>query len=252
MSTKSAYLKSQFRPGDEVRLKVSANAGAYRAEAVCQVPKVAGQIAAVDTTSVLERSRYNEYPETMHYTLHLHDVRGEDNFYRFVFADTAHKGWTETLVNGEKTTYWKNEPTVYRQYDAKGEILLTEGRSESETNPLDGIVMTFPNRSAVFSDALFRDGSYPLKISAPRRAMLRGRPFMYDIEKIRVSFRLLTLPKTYYYYLRALNTLDDGEELESIGEPVKLPSNVEGGTGILGIYITHEVVLPIGFAVYRE
>ena len=41
--------------------------------------------------------------------------------------------------------------------------------------------------------------------------------------------------ETEYYYLKALNLVDSDAYDETINEPIKYPSNVHGGTGMVGI-----------------
>ena len=50
-----------------------------------------------------------------------------------------------------------------------------------------------------------------------------------------VIIRLMSITETEYYYLKALNLVDSDAYDETINEPIKYPSNVHGGTGMVGI-----------------
>lgn len=52
---------------------------------------------------------------------------------------------------------------------------------------------------------------------------------------IDVFIRLLSITEIEYYYLKALNLVDTDAYDETINEPIKFPSNVQGGVGIIGV-----------------
>ena len=54
-------------------------------------------------------------------------------------------------------------------------------------------------------------------------------------EGMDVIIRLLSITETEYYYLKALNLVDSDAYDETINEPIKYPSNVHGGIGMIGI-----------------
>ena len=45
----------------------------------------------------------------------------------------------------------------------------------------------------------------------------------------------MSITETEYYYLKALNLVDSDVYDETINEPIRYPSNVHGGTGMVGI-----------------
>jgi len=54
-------------------------------------------------------------------------------------------------------------------------------------------------------------------------------------DSLDVIIRLLSITETEYYYLKALNLVDSDVYDETINEPIRYPSNVHGGTGMVGI-----------------
>ena len=54
-------------------------------------------------------------------------------------------------------------------------------------------------------------------------------------EGMDVIIRLLSITETEYYYLKALNLVDSDVYDETINEPLRYPSNVHGGPGMIGI-----------------
>ena len=55
------------------------------------------------------------------------------------------------------------------------------------------------------------------------------------LEGMDVIIRLLSITETEYYYLKALNLVDSDVYDETINEPLRYPSNVHGGTGMVSI-----------------
>ena len=53
--------------------------------------------------------------------------------------------------------------------------------------------------------------------------------------KMDIIVRLLSITETEYYYLKALNLVDSDVYDETINEPLRYPSNVHGGTGMVGV-----------------
>ena len=53
--------------------------------------------------------------------------------------------------------------------------------------------------------------------------------------KMDIIVRLLSITETEYYYLKALNLVDSDVYDETINEPLRYPSNVHGGTGMVSI-----------------
>lgn len=50
-----------------------------------------------------------------------------------------------------------------------------------------------------------------------------------------IIIHLRSITEVEYYYLKALNLVDSDIYDETIDEPIKYPSNVHGGTGMIGI-----------------
>lgn len=63
--------------------------------------------------------------------------------------------------------------------------------------------------------------------------------------KLKARIRLMSISKMQYFYLKALNTFDSVDYDDYFNLPIRFPSNIEGGTGIFGISIADEAVIPL-------
>ena len=88
---------------------------------------------------------------------------------------------------------------------------------------------------AFFSDRPFDGSPIAIRIRAQR---LEDEPG--DQTETTDRLRLATLSETYYRYQRALAQ----DQSNPFGEPVRVPSNVEGGYGIFAAFAASEQVLP--------
>lgn len=137
-------------------------------------------------------------------------------------------------VNQGDTSYWHSayirfsEEPLFKTVDTAFDYIFGTGSSPS-------------NYWGAFSDELIDGRTYTLRLpvgwydytlyqSKEDQAILFPRKF---------RFYLQAISKDYYDYLKTLQELKSGSftgDLASsgFGEPIRLPSNVEGGTGVLG------------------
>nr|WP_262494108.1 DUF4249 domain-containing protein [Massilibacteroides vaginae] len=80
------------------------------------------------------------------------------------------------------------------------------------------------------------NGTYTMTVSAFLIPYYYYLPDM-DIKRLSldVQVNLFSLCEAEYYYLRALNIYDSDDYDEAFNPPVRFPSNVNGGVGIVGI-----------------
>ena len=112
---------------------------------------------------------------------------------------------------------------------------------------------------ACFSDQMFRDGTAHLRMNAfsswndegPNfmslgAEVLRRYGYMETQERgfdrcratHRLEIRLSHCSRDAYFYLRALRTISSDGYEPAIVEPVTVPTNIEGGSGFVGIVNT--------------
>ena len=92
---------------------------------------------------------------------------------------------------------------------------------------------TVKNIYGVFDDSRFKNTSYTMTVY--NQTDIDGFPEYGTNVKMDIIVRLLSITETEYYYLKALNLVDSDAYDETINEPIKYPSNVHGGIGMIGI-----------------
>ena len=108
--------------------------------------------------------------------------------------------------------------------------LSTSTNSDDEDN---GMFDTVENIYGVFDDSRFKNTSYTMTVY--NQTDIDGFPEYGTNVKMDIIVRLLSITETEYYYLKALNLVDSDAYDETINEPIKYPSNVHGGIGMIGI-----------------
>lgn len=220
---------SSFKPEDKIEVKAVTQDGKYHANAQITVP-VPVSITHIDTATVTKNNESGYQPiKYLRFKITFKDRPGESNFYRLVIEkkDT----WKSIGAQQESIN------TAYN-YDIinKEDIVLTDGNpsyvDDDDWNDLFGQAK---NRYSVFDDSRFRNSEYTMTAS-----MLIGDPVRYNSEQKELftktmTVKLLSISETEYYYLKALNIFDSDDYNEVIYEPIRFPSNVNGGAGIVGI-----------------
>lgn len=188
-------------------------------------------------------SEPNPYPGNTWHEIKIRfaDTPGTDDYYRVrVCLETV-------LVTDEGVEM----NTGYIGMDTSSEPVLSTANS-SEGGLLDAIAEN-SNSYCVFSDALFKDKEYTLKLYFQEQSIMYNRNYHnyddghYDEEtglwvdpplpdgwshKTNILVRLYSISHDQYIYLKALD-LDDLGMLFS--EPVSIPTNVEGGMGFVNV-----------------
>lgn len=212
--------------GKEV--KVSARKGKLEGWAVAEGTETA-TISSVDTLRLTERDFDATY-ETFYFKVTFTDLPG-DSFYRIgVRMDSqVHQ------VDAEGRTM--DIPTQYE--------LPVEGKNDPILggNTMTVSIFSLEPTYLVFTDDLFRDETCTVRLSVPVSSLY---PYYYSWEEdftpsyavITTTFIpwLETISKEEYYYLSALNNLENfGYEGQMLVEPTMLPSNVYGGLGFVSV-----------------
>lgn len=221
------WFEGGFPAGSEV--KVTASKGSYKAWGQATVTQ-APAILAVDTLRTTERD--------MDYTWEAFQVR-------IRFKDLP------------GTTYYQVGVHCVEQValvDEAGEVSLTpENRMElsmsgSNDPVLSGnatglSIFSVEPTYLVFTDDLFQDQEITLHLSVPMSRLTSYYYYwasdfepVYGVCSISLIPWLSTITKEEFQYLTALNNLENfGYEAQIIVEPTTIPSNVNGGLGMVAV-----------------
>lgn len=220
-------ITNTFKPGDVVRIDAISADGKHHAWAEDVVPHPIEPIEKVDTV-IKYTTEYNLIRKQIQYKIKFRDRPNERNYYRLVVEN-----YTEEQ---RKTEENKDTTVTYLSYDIINyeDVVLTDGRPTTNADEDNGLFDIVKNVYNVFDDARFTNTSYTMTVySEPSWGYSLNLSKVFHVKK-EVTIRILSITETEYYYLKSLNTLDSGAFDESIGEPIRFPSNVNGGTGIVG------------------
>ena len=208
----------RFYPGEKVKIEVFAENNKYHAWAEDIVPFPL-EIEKIDTATYT-KDFHNTY---IRLRATFSDTSDEKHFYRFAVVQN-------------NTVYFNDiaEAQSYKEMvslDTREDIMLSDGKVITD----DDIFPQVENRNAIFSNSQF-NGTYTAKMSFFRPVNFYFNNGSSFTERVSVSFdvHLISISETYYYYLKALNITSSESYDESFSMPVAYPSNVEGGTGIVG------------------
>ncbi|WP_300701746.1 DUF4249 domain-containing protein [Bacteroides sp.] len=245
---KKFRLRTQFQPGDHIRLEATAEDGEYKVSSEVVVPKPVLNIQ-VDTciTKIFQWNSMRSYRRIL---VTLNDLPNEKNCYRLDIQNNYHVNARYPLPSlnedgSQKTDedgsflYWYKD-TVFNYTDRelinREDIILTDGHiSHSDQDEDNEMFPSISNKYNIFTDNQFTNSSATLKVyTALSLDYLSGYDSVHST-LLSLTVRLLSISKEEYLYLKGLNCMDDDDYDTTLMEPVSLPSNVEGGLGFVGI-----------------
>ena len=234
-------LTSRFNPGDLVRIDAITADGKHHAWAEDVVPQPIDIIERVDTVTK-QIARYNAFVKMMQYKITFKDRPNEKNYYRLVLETrTVEQRITES---GKDTTAITLSHNLLNRED----VVLTDGRPMTSEEADNGLFDVIENRYNVFDDSRFTNNTYTMTV-------YNQKPLDYSWNwnkvvhaKADVTIRIVSITEAEYYYLKVLNALDSDAFDESVNEPIRFPSNVNGGIGIVGFSTERSYLQPIGEA----
>lgn len=224
----SFNITSRFAPGDVIRVDAITDDGQYHAWAEVTVPQRPADIEKIDTLTVpIVRSGYYTQ-DYLQYKITFKDRLNENNFYRIILD----KQMTARRYHpGNNSEYY--ETAHDHSFIVREDVVLTDGQPTTGDDEDNGIFEVAKNLYGVFDDSRFKNESYTMTIYNSWY-MYFNNEYRENV-RIDVTIRLLSINETEYYYLKALNLLDSDVYDETISEPIKYPSNVHGGVGIVGV-----------------
>lgn len=224
--------KADFQPGDTVRIEATADGGAYKAYSEVTVP-YAPAISITDT--VCQQNPAVTYSDQVYrIKLQGQDIAGENSFYRltadyerrddlYIYLDWVDEDQKHQVLHYSKgLVIDKSNDPILQDGAPAGDIDLT-GASENTYN--------------VFSDRLFKDGSFSITFSVYPEfvQMPAGYAFQYAEWDVTFNARVWGISGGEYNYLKAMGIYDYTDGDATFTEPVSFPDNVEGGVGFVSI-----------------
>lgn len=258
-SSSEYIFTDKLNPGDVI--EITGSDGTHTAKATVTVPQAPDLLGVEYTHDVKHASAgdsifdiggdyygdwpYSEEPPYSPQTWHeikvkFRDKSGEDSFYRIrVYVHTK-------LTTDEDI----EEYYSYIGLDTSSEPVLSTATS-SNGGLLDTIAEE-SNRYGLFTDDLFKDKEYTLKLYFQESEIINGRFYLggdghWDEEtnkwvldplpegwtyESEILVRLYSISQDQYIYLKAMDLGDLGM---LFSEPVSIPSNVEGGMGFINV-----------------
>lgn len=223
-------LTSTFKPGDLVRIDATTRDGKYHAWIEETVPTPINPIEKVDTISqTIFKNGY--ISRLIQYKITFHDRPSEQNFYRLVMEEKI--AVLKTTESGKDTTVYSVGYNLINRED----VVLTDGQPMTSEESNNGLFETIENKYNVFDDSRFTNTAYTMTVyNYLYNDFYQWGASQENIKHLKrdVTIRILSITKAEYYYLKALNALESDAYDESINEPIRFPSNVNGGIGIVG------------------
>ena len=242
--------EAPLRAGDVV--EVEASHGKQSARASLTVPKAA-EIAVADTTTIVRVVEINPY-EGVSFKLEynnlqvkalIRDIPGEDSFFTLGVKKVFRITHVYLDDEGNRTRPDSVSVETDRYFWTRRDPILDDGyfsdTGESDGNLLEELLAA--NSMHCFSDQLFRDGegTVTFLVSSDKRPYTTAT---YADVEVSLEIHLTSIDRNGYNYLRALNNMEAyGYSVSPIIEPTMLPSNVEGGLGLVSVGCDSKIVL---------
>lgn len=237
LKEKVYLISTRFQPGDVVRIDARTADGEHHAWVEETVPHPI-DILNVDTNTVFYYSGMGVYKHRqLRMEVRIKDRPGERNYYRIlieqretIYGRVQYPNsveWKDTIVYERFTDYWPWE-----------DVVLTDGNPATSDELESELMERVKNYYGVFEDSRFMDNEYTMKVrtSLENRWYYPWEEFSFHPQKkdMHVAVRLQSITEAEFYYLSTLNVIDSDVLDEYISDPVRLPSNVHGGTGFVG------------------
>ncbi len=237
----------KFKPDDIIKIDVTANDGEYHAWAEDIVPHPINIEKAETSIFTKQTSYWASLEKYLKAKTTFTDNQQGVNYYRISmdFDFTI-----ETI-----SPYTHKDTIIYRKGASDlivdEDIVLTDGQPSVNDDDND-VFNPIYNEYGVFDNSRI-NGTYTMTTSMSIPYYTAGLIFdgnmWYDGMNKRVEvtgrIKLMSISKMQYLYLRALNIYDSVDYDDYFNLPVKFPSNVQGGVGIVGICSGNEFTVSL-------
>ncbi|WP_291530254.1 DUF4249 domain-containing protein [Bacteroides sp. UBA939] len=232
-----------YLPGDTVKIEAVTADNKHRAWSEVVVPAPV-YIERVDTASSVINTPF-ESLRFIHLKIAFEDDASRKNYYR-ISVDRVQTISAVSRESGRDTTVIiKTSETLLCNED----IVLTDGRPTPISS--DNIFDSPENKYGVFDDSRI-DGKYTMSVSTQyfpytQEIYYGVHEKLKDITNIdmKLTVNLHSISEGEYFYLKALNLIDSDLYDTPLSEPIKLPGNISGGIGVMGISSRHSQTLSL-------
>lgn len=235
--------KLHFTPGDIVKIEAVTSDNKYNAWAEVIVPKPV-YIEKIDTTSSII-SNAIESIKYIHLKITFEDDANQKNYYRIAVNRIQTVSALSKETGKDTIVIIKTSETLLCNED----VVLTDGKPTPINS--DNIFDSPENRYGVFDDSRINN-KYTMSVSTQyfpyRQEIYYGiHEKLKNITNIdmKLDISLHSISEGEYFYLKALNRIDSDIYDSPFIEPIKLPSNILGGIGIMGISAKHSQILTL-------
>lgn len=227
-----SYVESttRFCPNDFVRIDARTLDGKFHAWVEETVP-VPVEILQIDTSAI--KTNYINAYKSLRVKVRFVDPVGEKNYYRIVVEQKETLNGKDEDGRADQRFYTSNYFWPWE------DLALTDGRPINNPEELDNELFDrVTNYYGVFDDSWFKDSEYTLSVQMQVfNNYYSFDDFTPETLDVDLTVRLLSITEAEYYYLTTLNIIDSDILEEYISDPIKIPSNVHGGTGMIGFSI---------------
>lgn len=227
------FSRTKFNPGEIVRIEASTTDGKYKAWGEALVPSPI-PVERIDTTSTVLTTAFDSR-RFLKLQVTFTDDAKEENYYRLAIERIQTVDAISSKTDKDTTVIVNTVERIVSRED----VALTDGRP----TPMDSknIFDAPENKYGVFDNSRI-NGRYTMSVSTEYYPYDQNLYYgvyegLKDIKNVKTSLfvHLFSISKGEYYYLRALNLLDSDNSGGPFNEAIKLPSNITGGIGIVGI-----------------
>lgn len=239
----------KMQPADIIKIEVTANDGEYHAWAEDIVPNPINIEKAETSVFTKQTSYWSSGEKYLKAKTTFTDNQQGVNYYRI---SMDFEFYIETI------SPYTHKDTIIYQKAVSGlivdeDVVLTDGQPSVNDND-DDIFVPIYNEYGVFDNSRI-NGTYTMTTSTqiPYYMIDYGMGFYgsdwynqdFDRVAIKGRIRLMSISKMEYLYLKALNIYDSVDYDDYFNLPVKFPSNVQGGVGIVGVCSGNELMIPL-------
>lgn len=227
-------IHARFNPEDRVCIK--ADLDGHHCETHLVVPR-----APIIKNATTDEGRYV-------FSIQVQDLKSEYNYYSLnlysegcvIVEETADP--RAILSPGDTVIYEKKNVWI----DTKGEPLLNSG-ARTISNPGSTQESFFDNTDNLFTDLLFRDGEYEMRVTTPKERYFT-RPKQWStgdrfIGYNKAIIRINSHSTEEYVYLTGCEYIRSIEGNSAFSEPFFFPSNVEGGLGFVSVSASSDYII---------
>ena len=240
--------EASFKAGDTVRLEVDADDrfSAYNEQVIPPAPTLSG----IDTVRITKTPEDGYRPEYLRFDFRVRDTGPEENYFKIKIEGYA----SAIFYDGDGKELERVSHKWMLPVDIDSDPILNGGYINSGDGDF-GLEIGARNTYCVFSDMQFSGSQATLRpmvyagsfrlLPAPPEGTKSAIADNYAIATIQ------SLPQRYFYYMKALNMLQDGSDDLAL-EDVQIADNVEGGIGFVGVSSSESRSFRIGTSRYDD